>query len=203
MIPFATKGCQVPVRGPMQTECSAGQLEFEALDGGRVVAEFDGGALCVENHESWLEAHRYLNMDYLREPKKETHSSCSGIGPSSTCWLTHTRQWPTAKATCRFAVWRRATLTCGSRRPSARLRISPDGDRHRVAERGGVPFCRSRPVGGLRCRLRRVVAGFRRLRRAGCARCVRQIAPRTGPYSRLVGSRKRMAITAKIAQPRR
>ena len=28
-------------------------------------------ALCVETHENWLEAHRYLNMDYLREMKKE------------------------------------------------------------------------------------------------------------------------------------
>ena len=27
-------------------------------------------ALCVETHENWLEAHRYLNMDYLRELKK-------------------------------------------------------------------------------------------------------------------------------------
>jgi transposase-like protein len=27
--------------------------------------------LCVETHENWLEAHRYLNMDYLRELKKE------------------------------------------------------------------------------------------------------------------------------------
>jgi transposase-like protein len=28
-------------------------------------------ALCVETHENWLEAHRYFNMDYLRELKKE------------------------------------------------------------------------------------------------------------------------------------
>jgi transposase-like protein len=28
-------------------------------------------ALCVETHENWLEAHRYLNMDCLRELKKE------------------------------------------------------------------------------------------------------------------------------------
>jgi putative transposase len=28
-------------------------------------------ALCVETHENWLEAHRYLNMDFLREVKKE------------------------------------------------------------------------------------------------------------------------------------
>ena len=28
-------------------------------------------ALCVETHENWLEVHRYLNMDYLRELKKE------------------------------------------------------------------------------------------------------------------------------------
>ena len=28
-------------------------------------------ALAVEIHENWLEAHRYLNMDDLREHKKE------------------------------------------------------------------------------------------------------------------------------------
>ena len=28
-------------------------------------------ALAVEMHENWLEAHRYLNMDDLREHKKE------------------------------------------------------------------------------------------------------------------------------------
>lgn len=28
-------------------------------------------ALCVETHESWLEDHRYINMDLLREQKKE------------------------------------------------------------------------------------------------------------------------------------
>lgn len=28
-------------------------------------------ALAVEIHENWLEAHRYLNMDGLREHKKE------------------------------------------------------------------------------------------------------------------------------------
>src|SRR5512132_3180796 len=43
--PFATKGCQSPVRGPMQTECIAGQLEFEGFDGRRVVAAFDGGVV--------------------------------------------------------------------------------------------------------------------------------------------------------------
>ena len=28
-------------------------------------------ALCVETHESWLEDHRYLNMDLLREARKD------------------------------------------------------------------------------------------------------------------------------------
>ena len=28
-------------------------------------------ALAVETHEDWLEANRYLNMDYLKELKKE------------------------------------------------------------------------------------------------------------------------------------
>lgn len=28
-------------------------------------------ALCAENHEDWLEAHRYINMDLLAEQKNE------------------------------------------------------------------------------------------------------------------------------------
>ena len=28
-------------------------------------------ALCAETHEGWLEDHRYLNMDCLKEQKKE------------------------------------------------------------------------------------------------------------------------------------
>ena len=28
-------------------------------------------ARCAEVHESWLENHRYLNMEYLKEQKKE------------------------------------------------------------------------------------------------------------------------------------
>ena len=45
MILLRTKGCQSPVRGPMQAECISGQLEFEGFDGRRVVAAFDGGAV--------------------------------------------------------------------------------------------------------------------------------------------------------------
>jgi transposase-like protein len=29
-------------------------------------------ALCVETHEDWIEAHRYLNMDHLRDQLKTT-----------------------------------------------------------------------------------------------------------------------------------
>jgi hypothetical protein len=28
-------------------------------------------ALCVETHEGWFEDHRYLNMDLLREARKD------------------------------------------------------------------------------------------------------------------------------------
>ncbi len=28
-------------------------------------------ALCVETHENWIEAHRYLDMSLLREHKKQ------------------------------------------------------------------------------------------------------------------------------------
>jgi len=29
-------------------------------------------ALCVETHETWLEDHRYINMDLLKKQKKDT-----------------------------------------------------------------------------------------------------------------------------------
>ena len=45
MILLRQRVARVPVRGPMQTECIAGQLEFEGFDGRRVVAAFDGGAV--------------------------------------------------------------------------------------------------------------------------------------------------------------
>ena len=32
-------------------------------------------ALCVETHENWLEAHRYLNMEYLCENSRRRHSA--------------------------------------------------------------------------------------------------------------------------------
>lgn len=41
-------------------------------------------ALCVETHENWLEAHRYLNMDYLRELKKEALRKA----PEPRLWIT-------------------------------------------------------------------------------------------------------------------
>ena len=28
-------------------------------------------ALCAETHEGWLEDHRYLNMEFLKEQKKD------------------------------------------------------------------------------------------------------------------------------------
>ena len=32
-------------------------------------------ALCAEVHEAWLEDHRYLNMEYLKEQKKELRTA--------------------------------------------------------------------------------------------------------------------------------
>jgi putative transposase len=41
-------------------------------------------ALAVETHENWLEQHRYLNMDDLREHKKRGAAPCRLIpGPLS------------------------------------------------------------------------------------------------------------------------
>jgi hypothetical protein len=39
-------------------------------------------ALAVEMHENWLEAHRYLNMDDLREHKKEATAHDGLIAPT-------------------------------------------------------------------------------------------------------------------------
>ena len=38
-------------------------------------------ALCAETHEGWLKDHRYLNMDYLKEQKKEL------MQPGFPIWL--------------------------------------------------------------------------------------------------------------------
>ena len=32
-------------------------------------------ALCAETHEGWLEDHRYLNMEFLKEQKKELRTA--------------------------------------------------------------------------------------------------------------------------------
>ncbi len=32
-------------------------------------------ALCAEVHEGWLEDHRYLNMEFLKEQKKELRTA--------------------------------------------------------------------------------------------------------------------------------
>ena len=54
-------------------------------------------ALAVEIHENWLEAHRYLNMDDLKEHKKD-HSSRSRLaslsGRPALQNLTHTISAP-------------------------------------------------------------------------------------------------------------
>ena len=34
-------------------------------------------ALGAETHEGWLEDHRYLNMDYLKEQKKELNQTAA------------------------------------------------------------------------------------------------------------------------------
>jgi putative transposase len=48
-------------------------------------------ALAVETHENWLEAHRYLNMDDLKEHKKP--SSARPPSPKPLQNLTHTITW--------------------------------------------------------------------------------------------------------------
>ena len=48
-------------------------------------------ALAVETHENWLEQHRYLNMDDLREHKLESLQSAGMAGPSMSCRLAQMR----------------------------------------------------------------------------------------------------------------
>ena len=50
-------------------------------------------ALAVEIHEDWIEAHRYLNMEILREQRKTTSTSggrlreCDGLFTNRLLWL--------------------------------------------------------------------------------------------------------------------
>jgi hypothetical protein len=61
-------------------------------------------SLAVEMHEHWLEAHRYLDMDDLREHKKEppAHGRVSPINRpvdnAARC-----PQWPTTATMTHFA----------------------------------------------------------------------------------------------------
>ena len=50
-------------------------------------------ALAVETHENWLEQHRYLNMDDLREHKKEASSSVSRLMLDETRIPLPFRRW--------------------------------------------------------------------------------------------------------------
>lgn len=38
-------------------------------------------ALCVQTHENWIEAHRYLDMSLLREHKKQELMKLAGVAP--------------------------------------------------------------------------------------------------------------------------
>ena len=50
--------------------CGHGRVNWSG-SAGRSVERGCQRSLAVEMHENWLEAHRYLNMDDLREHKKE------------------------------------------------------------------------------------------------------------------------------------
>ena len=41
-------------------------------------------ALCAEVHEGWLEDHRYLNMEYLKEQKRALRTAASPITALTT-----------------------------------------------------------------------------------------------------------------------
>ena len=43
-------------------------------------------ALCAETHEGWLEDHRYLNMEFLKEQKKDRRKA------RGWCWRTSVSQ---------------------------------------------------------------------------------------------------------------
>jgi hypothetical protein len=44
-------------------------------------------ALAVETHENWLEQHRYLNIDELREHKKEGLRHGPLLSPLGSFWF--------------------------------------------------------------------------------------------------------------------
>jgi hypothetical protein len=54
-------------------------------------------ALAVEIHEDWIEAHRYLNMETLREQRKELHC-WRPPKVNATAYLTNRLLWLSASA---------------------------------------------------------------------------------------------------------
>jgi putative transposase len=62
--------CLKPSVSPSFCPASARNTAVTAAAGAAAPARLVR-ALAVETHENWLEQHRYLNMDDLREHKKE------------------------------------------------------------------------------------------------------------------------------------
>ena len=67
----------------LQTATEPGGVRLLPLRRTRVVRIFPNAAsclrlvraLCAETHEGWLEDHRYLNMEFLKEQKKELRTA--------------------------------------------------------------------------------------------------------------------------------
>src|SRR6185312_12091720 len=121
-------------------------------------------ALAVETHENWLEQHRYLNMDDLREHKKEAlrraagnpssslrralpNSICRSIGPiSAASWRAESdpqqrepRPRPGLFSLLRFDVPRGDCSNAGQRKATKASRLGASTSRSLVSSRLTLP----------------------------------------------------------------
>jgi hypothetical protein len=88
-------------------------------------------ALAVETHENWLEQHRYLNMDDLREHKKEAVRRAARppeSAPDPFSLAPCSLQSRTLRAGCaRAAAFAAGILDCRCARCSARRQVETKG----------------------------------------------------------------------------
>src|SRR5262249_23074699 len=83
-------------------------------------------ALAVETHENWLEQHRYLNMDDLREHKKEALRRAARP-PTRSGWQPARSVQDAARRLRRCRRLRGGILDCRCARRSARRQVGTKG----------------------------------------------------------------------------
>ena len=124
------------MRGPVQTECISGQLEFEGFDGRHVVAAFDGGAVTSDAGALLLrETDRAIRLIERvaacfsdgRDPGQLIHALATLVG-QRIVWRSRsaTRMLTTTIGYASIRCWGHASIRCWrcsatASRPSARI----------------------------------------------------------------------------------